>query len=175
MINNFKKQSLINDVIEPNTLFIDGVEYINSQQWAFAYESFTQIFQSRKHKSVALLYNMALCHFYANEYARAFTLLTESLMQQTTPKPAYQQVVEIPIALLNLEFESLNYQLGLQENTALKNTHIIKLRIRRLLVDVHLQLENWQEVIKLSELPDMMKCKNVQSAVEISKSKTNII
>lgn len=78
---------------------------------------------------------MALCHFYANEYARAFTLLTESLMQQTTPKPAYQQVVEISIVLLNLEFESLNYQLALQENTALKNTHIIKLRIRKLLVD----------------------------------------
>lgn len=174
MNNNLKKTSSINDVIELNTLFIDGIQYINTQQWAFAYKCFKEVIQIRKDKSVALLYNMALCHFYADEYNKAFSLLTQSLMQQNTPQSPTQQLVVIPESLLNLEFESSNYQLGLLDNSAIY-TNLIKLRIRRLLIDVHIKLENWHEIIKLSELPDMMKCKNVRIAVEISKSKTNII
>lgn len=174
MNNNFKKTSSINDIIEHDTSFIDGIQYINTQQWVLAYKTFMELFQIRKDKSVPLFYNMALCHFFADEYNKAFSLLTQSLMQQNTPQSPTQQSVVIPDALLNLEFESSNYQLALLENSEI-NTQLIKLRIRRLLVDVHLKLENWQEIIKLSELPDMMKCKNVQTAVEVAKSKTNII
>jgi len=158
---------------QPGFSFSDGITYINTQQWHFAYVFFVKMHQNSKSKTVDLLYNTALCFFMAKENAKAFNLLSEAFTQMSTPSIASDFRSEIPEALFVNEYLDNQHYLALEASAVQQNTQLIKLRIRRLLVDVHLQLENWQEVIKLSELPDMIKCKNVQTAVEVAKSKTN--
>lgn len=135
---------------------------------------FVKLNQNSKSKTVELLYNTALCFFMAKENAKAFNLLSEALTQMSTPSIASGFREEIPEVLFTNEYLNNQHYLALEAAAVQQNAQLIKLRIRRLLVDVHLQLENWQEIIKLSELPDMMKCKNVQTAVEVAKSKMNI-
>ena len=158
---------------DPIKLWADGVVYINTSQWVFAYSTFALLIQHTKNKTVALLYNMALCHFSAKEYAKAIAMLGEAQMKIATPSVLQNANHSLPAILLTEEYDHSYYRLALNETASELNTNLVKLRIRRLLVDVNLALENWQEVIRLSALPEMEKCKNVREALTISKSKTN--
>lgn len=161
---------------EPNIdliqLFDDGVHYINTSQWVLAYSAFANLYQNNKKKSVAVLYNMALCHHFAQEYTKATSVLTEALTQISTPSISHQSNTNLPEGLLHHEHENSPYRSALNETAVELNNNLVKLRIRRLLVDVQLELKNWQEIIRLSALPDMEKCKNVQEALTIAKSNT---
>ncbi|SOD11729.1 hypothetical protein [Pedobacter xixiisoli] len=164
---------------EPNIdltrLFADGIVYINTSQWVFAHAAFSYLYQNSKSKSVTLLYNMALCHYFAKEYAKAISVLTAALTQVTAPSISSQSNQNVSNELFIHEFENNLYQLALNETTVELSTNIVKLRIRRLMVDLHLVQENWQEVIRLSTLPEMDKCKNVQEALIVAKSKVNTL
>lgn len=160
--------------VDLTNLFADGVHYINTSQWFFAYTAFVNLYRNNKVKSVATLYNMALCHHFAKEYTKATAVLIEALTQIAIPSISHQPNVDLPDELLVHEYESDLYRSALSQTAVELNTIVVKLRIRRLLVDVQLELENWHEVIRLSALPEMNKCKNVQEALAISKSKTNI-
>lgn len=161
---------------EPNIdltkLFDDGVHFINTSQWVLAYAAFANLYQSNKKKSVAVLYNMALCYYSAKEYTKATSVLVEALTQIDMPSISYQSNSNLPSELLKHEYENNPYRFALNETAVELNNDLVKLRIRRLLVDVQLALQNWQEIIRLSALPDMDKCKNVQEALTISKSNT---
>lgn len=159
-------------VINENTLFADGVIYINNEQWLLAYSTFAYLCKSNKEKPIALLYNMALCHQAAQEYAEAIALLNTAKMQLKSAAVLSHQTVVPPIHLLTDEYNSIHYRLAINEAAVALNANMVKLRILRLLLDLHVALENWQEVIRLSALPDMDKCKNVQEALILIKSKT---
>ena len=154
-------------------LFEDGIIYINTEQWLFAYNAFTALYQNSKTKSVALLYNFALCHSFAKEYKKAIEILTEALNELATPSTSYQFSQNLSSEIINHEFDGNQYRFALNETAVELNANNVKLRIRRLLVDIHLALENWQEVSRLSALPEMDKCRNVQEAIAILKSKMN--
>ncbi|MDQ8005645.1 MAG: hypothetical protein REI64_12650 [Pedobacter sp.] len=156
---------------QPQQLFADGLIYINTAQWGFAYAVFSTLCQQKECKSVAAMYNMALCHFFAKEYTKATSLLIEALTQ-VTPSISHQSNTNLPKGLLEHEYENSQYRSALIETAVALNNSLVKLRIRRLLVDVQLALGNWQEVIRLSALPDMDKCQNVQEALAILKSNT---
>ncbi|WAC39437.1 hypothetical protein [Pedobacter sp. SL55] len=159
-------------VINESTLFADGVIYINNEQWLLAYSTFAYLCKSNKERSIALLYNMALCHQAAQEYAEAIALLNTAKMQlKSTAVLSHQNKVP-SIHLLTDEYHSEHYRLALSEAAVALNANIIKLRIQRLLLDLHIVLENWEEAVRLSALPDMDKCKNVQEALILIKSKT---
>ena len=49
-------------------LFSEGIFYINSAQWLMAYLIFEKIFEQQKDKTIPVLYNFALCNFYAQKY-----------------------------------------------------------------------------------------------------------
>ncbi|MDR6969552.1 hypothetical protein J2X31_003585 [Flavobacterium arsenatis] len=155
-------------------LFADGINYINTSQWILAYTAFAHLYQNTKNKPVALIYNMALCHYYAKEYSKAIAVLSEASTQMAVPSITLYTENQLPSELLIYEYENNHYKRAISETAITLNTNIIKLRIRRLLVDVHLELKNWQEVLRLSTLPEMNKCKNIQEALEIVKSKTTI-
>lgn len=161
---------------EPNVdltkLFADGVHYVSTAQWVFAYSAFANISQATKKKSIPVLYNMALCHLFAKEFTKATSVLTEALTQIATPSHSHQANINLPKGLLEHEYENSQYLSALNETAVELNNNVVKLRILRLLVDVQLALQNWHEIIRLSALPDMEKCKNVQDALAISKSNT---
>lgn len=159
-------------VINESTLFADGVIYINNEQWLLAYSTFAYLCKSNKEKSVALLYNMALCHQAAQEYPAAIRLLTEAKIQLKSIAVLSHQNIVLPINLLTDEYHSAHYRLALNETAVVLNANMVKLRIQRLLLDLHIALENWQEALRLSALPDMDKCKNEQKALILIKSKT---
>lgn len=166
------KQTSVNQ-LDPINLLADGVIYINTNQWLLAYSAFAYLHQNTKEKSVALLYNMALCHRSAKEYAKAIAMLGEAQMKISTPSVLQNATNNLPDNLLADEYENGFYRLALNETAVALNTNLVKLRIRRILVDIQLELGNWQEIIRLSALPEMDKCKNVQEALAIAKSKTN--
>ena len=155
-------------------LFADGINYINTSQWVLAYTAFAYLYQNTKNKPVALLYNMALCHYTAKEFSKATALLNEALTQIAVPSTSSFSENQLPSELLIYEYENSHYKCAVSEITTTLNVNIIKLRIRRLLVDVHLELKNWQEALRLSSLPEMNKCKNIQEALAIIKTKSNI-
>ena len=157
--------------LEPNVTLDDGITYINTSQWMLAYALFAYLYKNAKVKSVVLLYNMALCYHFANEYTKATAVLTEALTQISIPSISSQSKPSLPSELLNHEYENSQYRYALNETAVELNLDLVKLRARRLLVDVQLALGNWQEVIRLSALPDMDKCKNVLEALAIAKSK----
>ncbi|WP_316809510.1 hypothetical protein [Pedobacter agri] len=159
--------------LNPTKLEADGMVYINTNQWFLAYSAFAYLHQNTKEKSVALLYNMALCHRSANEYTKAIAMLGEAQMKIATPSSAQHVNNHLPDNLLTDEYENGFYRLALNETMVLLNTNLVKLRIRRVLVDINLKLENWQEVIRLAALPEMDRCKNVIEALTTAKSKTN--
>lgn len=159
-------------LLQPQQLFADGVNYINTAQWPFAYTVFSTLCKGKDNSSVAILYNMALCHFFVKEYTKAIAALNEGLIQISAPSTSHQFTASLPIEALNHEYAHNFYRFALTEIGVELNHNLIKLRIRRLLVDVQLKLKNWQEIIGLSALPDMEKCKNVQEALTISKSNT---
>jgi len=134
---------------------------------------FEHLYQITKDKPVSLFYNMALCHYSAKEYSKAITLLGEALSQIAIPSVSDHSINNLPSELLIQEYKNSHHHLALNETAAVLNNAIVKLRIRRLLVDVHLELQNWQEVVRLSALPEMDKCKNVQEALAIAKTKIN--
>lgn len=166
------KQTSVNQ-LDTVKLLADGIVYINTNQWLLAYSAFAYLNQQTKNKSVVLLYNMALCHFAAKEYSKAIAMMGEAQMKITTPSVLQNTSNNLPSILLTEEYDSSYYRLALNETAADLNTNIIKLRIRRFLLDINVVLENWQEVIRLSALPEMDKCKNVQEALVVAKSKTN--
>jgi len=148
-------------------VFADGVTYINTEQWAFAYILFTKIGKETKSKSISLSYNMALCHFTAQEYSKAFQLLSEILTHLGSPLGTNTlDEIELPLNLLTIEYNANSHHLALAETLIGLPQNLIKLRVRRLLVDVHFALQNWEEVIRLAALPEMDKCPNVKIAVE---------
>lgn len=153
--------------------FSDGIHYINTQQWIFAYTVFSNLFYNTKHKPIALLFNMALCHYQAKEFSKAFGLLSLTMNQLTAPSSVNQVSYSIPNELLKLEYETNQHHFPMLESTGLLHPNIIKLRIRRLLVDVHLELHNWQEIIRLCNFPDMDKCKNTIHALSLAKTTRN--
>lgn len=159
--------------LNPAKLEADGMMYIQTNQWLLAYSAFVHLYKNSKDKSVALLYNMALCHYSAKEYSKAIAMLGEAQMKIATPSALQNNTNLLPDNLLTDEYDNRFYRLALNETAIALANSIIKLRIRRLLVDLNLELENWQEIIRLSALPDMEKCKNVQQALAIAKSKTN--
>ena len=159
-------------VINENTLFADGVIYINKEQWLLAYSAFAYLCKSNKEKPIALLYNMALCHQAAQEYAEAIALLNAAKMQLKSTAVLSHQTAVLPINLLTDEYHSAHYRLALNETAVVLNANMVKLRIQRLLLDLHILLENWQEAVRISALPDMDKCKNVQEALTVIKSTT---
>jgi len=166
------KQTSVNQ-LDPAKLLADGIVYINTNQWLLAYSAFAYLNLHTKNKSVVLLYNTALCHFAAKEYSKAIAMLGEAQMKIATPSVLQNANNNLPSTLLTDEYDNNYYRLSLNETAAELNSNMIKLRIRRFLVDINLVLENWQEVIRLSALPEMDKCKNVQEAVAMAKSKTN--
>jgi hypothetical protein len=78
-----------------------------------------------------------------------------------------------PEVLLSHEYENNFHHLALTENVLRINASLVKLRIRRLLVDANQEMGNWDEVIRLSALPEMNKCKNVMQALATAHTKTN--
>jgi len=166
------KQPSVNQ-LDTVKLLADGIIYINTKQWLLAYSAFAYLNQHTKNKSVVLLYNTALCHFSAKEYSKAIAMLGEAQMKIATPSVLQNVTNNLPSILLTDEYDNSYYRLALNETAVALNNNIIKLRIRRFLVDINLVLENWQEVIRLSALPEMDKCKNVQEALTVAKSKTN--
>lgn len=153
-------------------LLADGVVYINTAQWLLAYFTFSYLHQNAKDKSVGVLYNMALCHCSAKEFSKAIAMLGEAQMQ-SSPSVSHQASNNLPQNLLNDEYVSNNYRLALTGTAITLQANLVKLRIRRLLVDLNLELGNWQEIVRLSALPEMDKCKNVQDALTIAHSKIN--
>jgi len=166
----FIQKSSTEEKVDFSKLAADGVHYINTSQWLLAYSAFAYLTRHTKSKTVDLLYNMALCHFSAKEYAKAVAMLGEAQMKIATPSVLQNATNNLPNNLLTDEYDNSYYRLALKETASELNTNLVKLRIRRLLVDVNLLLENWQEVIRLSVLPDMDKCKNVREALAIVKS-----
>lgn len=169
-------QMLINDKtipgLDPDKLFADGLVYLHTSQWLLAYTVFAHLYGSKKDKSVSLGYNMALCHIFSKEYSRALAVLEEAQMQLAAPSVSFQSAGNWPAELLVQEYENDNYRFALSETAVALNMAIVKLRIRRLMVDLQLELQNWPEVIRLCSLPEMEKCKNVMEA--LARAKTNI-
>ncbi|RZK16827.1 MAG: hypothetical protein EOO86_13995 [Pedobacter sp.] len=170
MIIDKQKSEKTLDTIQ---LLADGVVYINTNQWLLAYSAFAYLHQNIREKSVALMYNMALCYRSAKEYKKAIAMLGEAQMKISMPSVLQNSTSHLSNYLLMDEYENDFYRLALNETAVALNNNIVKLRIRRVLVDINLELGNWQEIIHLSALPDMDKCKNVQEALAIAKSKTN--
>lgn len=170
MLINNKTNELLPDA---DQLFADGIIYIHTSQWLLAYPAFAHLCGSTKNRSVSLLYNMALCHIFAKEYSKAIGLLEEALANTSVPSVSLQTPRNLPADLSSQEYQSDNHQLPLTETTISLNMPIVKLRIRRLMVDVHLQLQNWQEVMRLSALPEMNQCKNVIDAILVAKNNIN--
>lgn len=155
-------------------LFADGVICLQTKQYLFAYSVFSNLSKSSKSATVAVLYNMALCYYFAKEYQKAIEMLDKAIQKTAIPSTATQQFTGVPQLLIAQEFENNSHHFALTESASTCNSTYVKLRIRRLLVDLNLHLENWQEVIRLSQLSDMDKCKNVVEAVEIAKNKSTI-
>jgi tetratricopeptide (TPR) repeat protein len=145
-------------------LFSEGINYINTSQWLMAYTIFDKLYEESKDKSVSILYNTALCNFYAGKYKSSVLMLEEAL--RFLSFQIHQTRSDKPISQILLEDEFLNnhYQKALTESVINLNPNEVKLRIRRLLVDTHFQIGNWKEIIRLSTLPDMEKCENVRVA-----------
>ncbi|MCZ4243312.1 hypothetical protein [Pedobacter punctiformis] len=169
---------LINKRSDPKILsnetemFSEGIAYINSSQWLLAYQSFKHLTDNSKSISVEVLYNMALCHFFAKEYQKTIYVLNEALTFLSVPSIRSNLNHQIPDILLEDEYQGKHYLKALTSSAVDLNHPITKLRIRRLLVDTHYHLENWKEIIRLSALPDMEKCENVRLA--FAKAKENI-
>lgn len=168
---------LINKNSIPETskadLFSEGIIYINTSQWLMAYTIFDKLYEESKGKSVALLYNMALCNFYAMKYKSTVSMLEEALRSLSFPIHQNQTNKSISEVLLNDEFQHNHYQKALTHSAIDLNHDTIKLRIRRLLVDTHFITDNWKEIIRLSSLPDMNQCENVQRALATASKNIN--
>ena len=78
-----------------------------------------------------------------------------------------------PEVLLYHEYDNNFHHLALTENILSLNASLVKLRIRRLMVDANQEMGNWDEVTRLSTLPEMNKCKNVTQALAIANTKTS--
>jgi len=153
------------------TTFRDGIAFINTSQWLLAHAAFSYLYDTSETKSSSLLYNWSLCNYFANNNEKASELATAALSSLTAPSVFKPAAIAVPNDLLNDEFENSHYLLALTETAISLNSNIIKLRIRRLLVDIYLKLENWQEIIRLSSFPEMDRCLNVQKALAIAKTK----
>lgn len=153
-------------------LFAEGIIYINTSQWLMAYTVFDSLYEASKEKSVALLYNMALCNFYAKKYKSTISILEEALRFLSFPIHQNQSNKPIPEILLEDEYQNNHYQKALTQSVVNLNKDQIKLRICRLLVDTHFITENWKEIIRLSTLTNMNQCENVYKALE--KANQNI-
>jgi len=150
----------------PENLFLEGVIYINSAQWLMAYIFFEKIIEKQKDKTVPVLYNFALCNFYAKKYKTTISLLNEALMSLKFKMVSNNSNNTIPDVLFENEYNSNHYKKAFTTSISELNQTEVKLRIRRLLIDTHLETENWQEIIRLSKLSDMAKCENVRIAFE---------
>ena len=155
--------------IADNEMFVEGVIYLNSAQWLVAYGIFRQLISSTKAPSGAALYNMAICHFFAKEYDKIISTLNEALQKTATSSSLSNQTSNLPETLFIEEYKTNVHLFALTETVFNLNPAIVKLRIRRLLVDANVKIENWQEVIRLASLPNMDKCNNVNEAVAIAK------
>lgn len=169
LINNKTNELPLN----ADQLFADGIIYIHTSQWLLAYPVFAHLCANTKNRSVSLLYNMALCHIFAKEYTKAIGLLEEAQAHTSVPSVSVQPMRNLPADLSSQEYQSSNHHLALTETAVSVNMALVKLRIRRLMVDVHLKLQNWQEVIRLSALPEMNQCKNVTDAILVAKNNIN--
>ncbi len=165
MLINQKTNIQTND----NDMFMEGVICINSAQWLLAYGIFTNLISNAKAPSGAVLYNMALCHFFAEEYVKTISTLSEALQKTATPSSLSTQTSNLPETLWDKEYQDDAHLFALTETIFSLNPAIVKLRIRRLLLDANVKTENWQEVIRLASLPNMDKCKNVIEAVAVAK------
>lgn len=152
--------------LNASELFLEGVLFINSSQWLPAYSIFKHLTEGAQHPSTATLYNMALCCFSAKKYLQTISNLNEAILNMAG-SPTHQS--RIPDVLLVSEYEHNAHKLALTESIVQLNASVVKLRIRRLLVDANLELGNWEEVIRLSTLPEMDQCKNVIEAVNLAK------
>ncbi len=153
-------------------LFLEGVLYINSAQWLMAYLIFEKIFEKQKDKTIPVLYNFALCNFYAKKYKTTISLLNEALRSVSFKMPSNNTNKIIPDSLLEDEYRNNYYKKALSSTIAEINQSEVQLRIRRLLIDTYLEIENWQEIKRLSKLTDMAKCENVRIAFEKAKLAT---
>lgn len=164
-----------NPTLEPTNvdLFSEGIIYINTSQWLMAYTIFDKLYEEAKVKSVPLLYNMALCNFFAKNYKSTVLLLEEALRFMSFPIHQNHSTKPIPEVLLRGEFQKNHYQKALTPSVINLNQDQIKLRIRRLLIDTHFITENWKEIVRLSSSPDMDQCKNVQKALEKANQNIN--
>jgi len=153
-------------------LFLEGVVYINSAQWLMGYLIFEKIFEKQKDKTIPVLYNFALCNFYAQKYKTTISLLNEALRFFKFQMTSNNSNNTIPSLLLEDEYNNNHYKKALTTTISELNQTELKLRIRRLLIDTHLETENWEEIIRLSKLTDMAKCKNVSIAFEKAKLAT---
>ncbi|MEO5911106.1 MAG: hypothetical protein ABIP95_09480, partial [Pelobium sp.] len=107
--------------------------------------------------------------FYAEEYVKSITVLNESLQKIVKPSSLSNYASNLPQPLLLAEYETKAHHFALTETVFNTNPAIVKLRIRRLLVDANVKAEHWQEVIRLASLPDLEKCTNVIDAVAIAQ------
>lgn len=150
-------------------LFLEGVFYINTAQWLLAYLIFEKLSEDSNNKNVPLLYNMALCSFNAKKHKNTISNLEEALRFLSFPVSQINTTKPIPEALFENEYNNSHYKNALTASIINLNQEEIKLRIRRLLVDTHLEVENWKEIIRLSALPNMQKCENIRIALEKAK------
>ncbi len=158
--------------IHNEKLFYEGVFYINSAQWLMAYLIFEKIIAEQKDKTIPVLYNFALCNFYAQKYKTTISLLNEALRFFNFKMASNNSNNTVPDILFENEYNNNHYKKALTTTIAELNQTEVKLRIRRLLIDTHLEIENWQEIIRLSKLTDMAKCENVSIAFEKAKLAT---
>jgi len=167
-----KKTNKIEKEIDKEKLFLEGVFYINAAQWLMAYLIFEKISEEQKDKTIPVLYNFALCNFYAEQYKTTISLLNEALRTSTFKMPSNNSNNTIPNILFENEYNNNHYKKALTATIVELNQTEVELRIRRLLIDTHLETENWQEIIRLSKLTDMAKCENVRMAFEKAKLAT---
>jgi hypothetical protein len=153
----------INNPLNEDKLFSEGVVYINTAQWLPAYTVFRYLFINSGHRSFALLYNMALCHFFAKEYEKTIEVLNQA--SQELIGTTVIATDPLPGTLTTYECDNNGHYYAITPTIAVLQRSVMKIRIRRLLLDTYVALQNWPEVKRLAAMPGMASCKNVTEAL----------
>ncbi len=163
------KKKVLN--VNEQELFNEGVQYINSHQWIFAYAIFQQL--NTNSSKLPVSYNLALCYYFSKEYDKALAILDKLSIGLSLSVEKDILDEKISKQLIDYEFESDNYFNALSNNILDGFHSVIKLRIKRLMCDIYLQQENWQMIMKIALFPLMNRCGNVQMAIEKAQYQTN--
>ncbi|MFV0480611.1 MAG: hypothetical protein ACK5LP_01375 [Campylobacteraceae bacterium] len=148
------------------TLLIEGISLISQNEWYTAFSIFKTLTNSN---NICVIYNLSLCYKQADEvdnalmFAKKANELNKSLA--TSPKPLTNTLIK----LKNIEEENNSYLLALTPAVVKHSPELVAQRVTRLLIDLHVKKENWQEVVRLCNQLANTKCQNVHEALKIAK------